>query len=329
MKFNEVAEMYFENTKGIMKPGSWNNRYWMFKSYIEDYFCGVEISEINSRYVQKYYNSIANLKKINSDEIMSSKSIREIVNLVKTICYYAMDEGIIDEFKLRLKKPYNLNDNEISKREYMPKDDYYKLINVCCELDFRKPRIKAKLMALIALTSGLRIGEICGIKWNDIDFENNIIYVNRTVQRIYNCQNKSTELVIGPPKSKTSKRKAVLVELTKSALNKYKQHLIDKDMYNENYYVLGKESPDEPRTLRSQYEKLLKSLEIEYIHPHALRHTFCTYALENGCDIKIVSKLLGHSNTSITLDIYTHVTESQMQNTIQKLNMIPTNSPKS
>lgn len=322
MKFNEVAEMYFENTKGIMKPASWYNRYWLFKKHIESYFNDVDLSDINSRYVQKFYNGIAEKRKINSNEILSSRSVREIVNMVKSICYYAMDEGLMSEFKFRLKKPYNLNDNEISKYEYMPKEDYHKLIDACCDCEFEKKYVKAKIMSLIALTCGMRIGEICGIKWNDIDFENNIIYVNRTVQRIYNCEKKATEMTIGTPKSKSSKRKAILLNITKQVLIGYKQFLIDKDKFDGSHYVVGNEHPNEPRTLRTQYKRLLNDLDIEYIHPHALRHTFCTYALENGCDVKTVSKLLGHSDTSITLDIYTHVTEKQMENTVKTLNKI-------
>ena len=314
--------MYFENTKGIMKPGSWNNRYWIFKTYIESYFNEVELSNINSRYLQKFYNDTANKKKMKSDDSLSAKSVREIVNMAKSICYYAMDEGLMNEFKFRLKRPYNLDDKENISHEYMPKEDYNKLIHACCNCEFGKNFIKAKIMSLISLTCGMRIGEVCGLQWKDIDFEKNLIYISKTVQRIYDCKTKKTAIVIGSTKSKTSNRKVALLDITKKVLFEYKLYLINHNKFHDTYFVLGNERPIEPRTLRAQYKRLLNDLEIKYIHPHALRHTFCTYALENGCDVKTVSQILGHADTSITLDIYTHITEDQIKKTINTLNNI-------
>ena len=172
----------------------------------------------------------------------------------------------------------------------------------------------------------MRIGEVCGLKWEDIDFENKTITVKRTVNRIYDAETKKSKINISTPKTENSERRIPLLDFTAKKLKEYKEicNDINKTSYQyaniENFYLLGGLSPFEPRVLRAEFERFMKAHGLEYINPHGLRHTFCTTAINMGAPVNGVSKMLGHANEVITLGIYNHLTESKMRETTDILN---------
>lgn len=167
---------------------------------------------------------------------------------------------------------------------------------------------------LISLYSGLRIGEVCGLKWSDIDFENQLIYVQRTVQRVYLGKNKS-KLIITSPKSKKSKRK---VPISKVILQQLK--MMSKEYSKDAFIVTGQEDKfTEPLVYRYTYKKVLNECNISYKKFHCLRHTFATRCIRVGMDIKSLSEVLGHSNIGITLAIYVHSSYEVKKKYIDKL----------
>lgn len=318
MKFKDAAELYFDIKQGLIKPSSFTNMKRLYRDHISEYFDDIELDKITSREMQKFYNLLANKTSgRNSNERLSEHTIKDIVGLAKTICYNAMAEGEMQECRFKLKKPYGMRQVENGQAEYLSEEDYKKVMSICLDCDFNHNG-KAKIMTVLALTTGMRIGEICGLRWEDVDLENGYIKVNCTVQRIIR-EDGSSYIHIGDPKSQTSKRKVLILEAAKQVLLQYKSH---NKIANERLYVIGGEKPNEPRTIRQAYARFLKNIDVPYIHPHALRHTFCTYSIANGCDIKTISQLLGHSKTDITLDTYTHITQKQIDKTTNKLNEI-------
>ena len=167
---------------------------------------------------------------------------------------------------------------------------------------------------LISLYSGLRIGEICGLKWSDIDFENQLIYVQRTIQRVYLGKKKS-KVIITSPKSKKSKRK---VPISKAILQRLKT--MSKEYPKNAFIITGKEDKfTEPLVYRYTYKKVLEKCDIEYKKFHCLRHTFATRCIRVGMDIKSLSEVLGHANIGITLSIYVHSSYEVKKKFIDKL----------
>jgi integrase len=168
----------------------------------------------------------------------------------------------------------------------------------------------------ICLSSGIRIGEICALKWEDIDTDNGVIHVRRTIQRIYTIENgiRKTELLIDTPKTKNSLRE---IPLSKELLRMLKPI---KKVVNSSFFVLTNDiKPTEPRTYRTYYDKLMKELEIPRIKFHGLRHSFATRCIESKCDYKTVSVLLGHSNISTTLNLYVHPNMEQKKKAIEQM----------
>ena len=157
---------------------------------------------------------------------------------------------------------------------------------------------RCKLGILICLSTGLRLGEICGLRWEDIDFSHKCLRVSRTVQRVrMPSADRKTMLVEGPPKTVSSKREIPLPDSLLLLLHSY---------YEEGSYVLGNTSPMDPRTYQYRFQTYLQAARIESCHFHILRHTFATNCINSGADVKSVSELLGHSNVSITLNKYVH-----------------------
>lgn len=151
------------------------------------------------------------------------------------------------------------------------------------------------LGVLLSLFMGLRIGELCGLKWGDIDIKHKVLRVNRTVQRICKPNEKhKTTLVITEPKSSHSKRCIAIPDFLLPYLLKF--------ICNEDDYVLsGYEKLVEPRTMQYRYKKLLEAASVKNSNYHQLRHTFATNCVENGFDAKTLSCVLGHSTIALTL----------------------------
>lgn len=156
-----------------------------------------------------------------------------------------------------------------------------------------------KLGIYLCLMTGLRLGEICSLKWSDVDMNMRIIHVNRTVQRISIFENTAkTALIELPPKTPCSKREIPISTTTLQLLKKFQSA--------DNEYLITPLKATEPRTFQNRYKKYLLDAGIHPTNFHTLRHTFATNCISSGADIKSISEILGHSNVQITLNRYVH-----------------------
>ncbi len=167
---------------------------------------------------------------------------------------------------------------------------------------------------LLCLSTGLRLGEICSLKWSDIDFNMKILHVNSTIQRIYmNGFDTKTALFESVPKSENSLREIPLsdgmVELLQS-------------IPCCGDYVVKGTRPVEPRTYENKLKAYLDQAKIAPRNFHALRHTFATNCIESGMDVKSLSEILGHADVRITLNRYVHPTIETKRNHMNRLSSI-------
>lgn len=159
-----------------------------------------------------------------------------------------------------------------------------------------------KLGIYLALCTGIRIGELCALKRENIQFETGLLTVRNTMQRVQiENFNSKTVVIITEPKSKNSVRDIPLPSFIIDICKKY------YDMLNSSDYLLtGTAKFMEPRSLQYRFKKYIKESELENVNFHALRHTFATRCVENGFEIKTLSEILGHVNVNITLNRYVH-----------------------
>ena len=175
---------------------------------------------------------------------------------------------------------------------------------------------ESNLGILLTMYSGLRIGELCALKWSNIDFENGIVRVSKALQRISDKSGKSkTKIAVTSPKSKTSVRDIPIPSFILDILKHEKQ--------SEEYYILsGTSKPMEPRTMQNRFKAVLKNCGIRSANFHLLRHTYATACIESGFDAKTVSELLGHSNVNITLNRYVHSSMETKKKCVDRLNLV-------
>lgn len=157
-----------------------------------------------------------------------------------------------------------------------------------------------ELSILLSYYTGLRIGEVCALKWGDIDFKNRVLTIRRTVQRITEKNgNKSTKLLISLPKSRSSLRTIPLPLFLLEILVKFKKE-------NSVFVLSGTGNPVEPRTLQYRFKAFLRKADLPSVNFHSLRHMFATNCIEIGFDVKTLSEILGHSSVETTLNRYVH-----------------------
>jgi len=170
---------------------------------------------------------------------------------------------------------------------------------------------RTSIGVLLSLYTGLRIGEICGLKWSDIDFEKSILTVRRTVQRIRTGVY-GTKLIVDSPKSSSSQRSIPIPNFLMDILRKIRD--------NNDFYILsGNSKVTEPRTMQRKFKSILKKADLPSINYHALRHMFATNCIKLGFDVKTLSEILGHASVETTLNRYVH---SSMERKTQCMNLL-------
>lgn len=239
---------------------------------------------------------------------LSVKTVKDILIVLKMVMKFGVKNEWMTYYEWDIKYPTTSTNKEL---EVLSVANHRKI------LDYIQTHFSFTGLGIyISLTTGLRIGEVCALKWNDINVTDGTITVSRTIERIYIIEGgrKHTEVVINTPKTKNSCRE---IPMNKELLAMIKPL---KKVVNDDFYVLtNDEHPTEPRTYRNYYNRLMAKLGIPKLKYHGLRHSFATRCIEAGCDYKTVSVLLGHSNISTTLDLYVHPNMEQKKRCISKM----------
>lgn len=240
---------------------------------------------------------------------LSVKTTKDLIILLKMILRYASKHHSWVYQEMELRYPTTCLTQQI---EVLVRSDQRRIMEyVSTHFTFRN------LGILICLSTGMRIGEICALKWSDIDTTEGVIRVSRTLQRIYTLHpdgTRYTELIESSPKTSNSLREIPLSRELKAKLKPLLK------IVNKDYYVLTNEAKaTEPRTYRAYYSSLMRELNIPRLKFHGLRHSFATRCIESGCDYKTVSSLLGHASINTTLNLYVHPNFDQKRRCIEQM----------
>lgn len=296
---NQITEEWKEEKKKYVKKSTYAAYQLLIQNHIKPYFG--DLYEVNEEKVQQFV-----FDKL--DAGLSEKTIRDIIIVLKMILKFGIKNGYLEYVQIDAKFPSKQEKKDL---DVLSKADQKKFME-----HLRNNFTFKNLGIFICLSTGMRIGEICGLRWCDVDTVEGVIKVRHTLQRIYIIEGETrhTELLLDTPKTANSVRdipmSSELLKMLKS-LNK---------VVNENYYVISNDiKPIEPRTYRNYYKKLCRQLDIPELKFHGLRHSFATRCIESKADYKTVSVLLGHSNISTTLNLYVHPNKEQKKKTIDKM----------
>ena len=295
--FEELSNDWLEYKKPTIKESSYLNYKFIIRTKFMDEFGNKSVNFLLS------YNFNSLVAKLMENR--SQKTVKDIMTVLKSILKYGEIKYDIN-FKTSLISTPNPSGKEV---EVFKEKDRKKLENYCIESNELKD-----IGIMISLYTGLRIGEVCALKWKDIDFENKCIRVTHTLQRVY-VDKKTTKVLYDKPKTKKSIR---TIPMAKVLYDKLKT--LSKKYSKDDFILTGDEEKYvEPLGYRYTYRKILDDCNIEYKKYHQLRHTFATRCIAVGMDIKSLSEILGHANVSITLNIYVHSSFETKNKFINKL----------
>ena len=295
----EIALAWKSDKQRYVKQSTYAAYVLVLENHILPLFGDCEV--LSEKLVQEFV-----LKKLNDG--LSIKTVKDILIVLKMVMKFGVKNEWMSYCEWDIKYPTMDANKGI---EVLTVAHHKKILN------FIKQNFTFRNLGIyVSLTTGLRIGEICGLKWSDINADNGTITVNRTIERIYivEGERKYTELLINTPKTKNSCRE---IPINKELLSMVKPL---KKVVNEDFYVLtNEEKPTEPRTYRNYYHRLMNRLGIPRLKYHGLRHSFATRCIESNCDYKTVSVLLGHANITTTLNLYVHPNMEQKKKCIAKM----------
>lgn len=280
-----------------LKPSTYASYSYKMTRYILPSIGDIPLNQLESSDVEKLFLSLK--------ERLSLSSLHVIYQIGKKCFKDALKSQLIstNPFEdMHISKNQKVRIHSLSKYEQ-------KKLEKVAEEDPQKG-----FPVLLSLYTGMRIGEIAALKWEDIDLKEEIITVKHTYQRIpLASENKMTTLVYGTPKTESSIRKIPINKKIKHYL------IILKKEATSPFIFSTKGAPLEPRVLTYYFHVIRKKAGLSHVHFHQLRHTFATRCLENNADISSLSSLLGHHSTQMTLDVYTDTLLEQRRKIIKKL----------
>lgn len=325
--FCNVAKKWLDMEKVNVKESSYSRYKRIVFKYLNPYFDDMRIEHISNESIREYILYLTKYGRLDGNGGLSNKTASDIIAVLKSIIKYAAQNHIPVQCltnNIKLKK--NVKDIQVIDRKEQEILTEY----LCYNTNL------TKLGVLISLYTGMRIGELCALKWSDINFEENFIEVTKTLQRIENFSNSSnsynsinnpdyinntgnrrkTKVIIGKPKSASSIRIIPLPGFLKDILCDFKT--------KGSAFVLTGNSRKfiEPRTMQARFKNIIADCGITQINFHVLRHTFATRCVEIGFDIKSLSEILGHSNVNMTLNKYVHSSFDMKRDNMEKLSQV-------
>jgi len=297
-----------------LKPASFERYETVYRVYIKKSNIGkMKIKDIQMIHLQKYFNSLLKEKPAS------------LVNNIKKYLSIAMKEAerqnyIIKNHCSNIKLPRAEKKNDFS---VFTKSEQNKFLEVIKGHKF-------EVLYKLDLGTGLRLGEIIALKWTDIDFINGTLKVNKSLRRITfidengNRENKITEQT---PKTENSIRTVPIPENIIKQLKSYRKEQLEyiitiKDIYNDLDLIFCDKigNPHDPKKISRNFKSILKKHDLREIKFHSIRHTYATRLFEAGVPIKTVQVLLGHSDITTTMNIYTHVMKEEKSKAAESIN---------
>lgn len=289
LSFTTCAANWLTDVEKRVKQSTFANYRFLLERHILPFFKRCTMQKITGSDVEQFISEKLYDGKLKCKSGLSKKYLKDIVSVVKQIAAYAEAHyGIPNKIRYISSPKVNKSETEIINSEDRAVLTSY-LINSNNSMDTG---------ILISMYTGMRIGEVCGLKWGDIDFNDGVINVCRTVQRICDGQG-STLLIVGSPKTNSSYR---AIPIPKLLLNKLSQITHDPN----EAVITNTMQYSEPQLLRKRFKEVLSVCKIKDIKYHSLRHTFASDCVRLGFDIKALSEILGHTSTAMTLDRYAH-----------------------
>ena len=309
MTISELHQEWFQYKGKRVKLSTLASYESLYRLYINPYFSSYDISQsVTNKQMNQFIEYLIHERGV------SRKTSQDCKVLLTNMLRYGAEEHGFPFFTYHIEYP-TASMEQRGRIQFFSKEECRKVFQ---QMD--KDPDSLLLGLVIGLTTGMRIGELTGLRFSDVDMQAKTISVNRTIERIHtrgtiNLEgvevigtSKRSVIVASPPKTVNSRRTCPLSALPLKWIKLY-----SKCNTSDRYIVgLGKK-PVEPRTYRNWYYSYLERLGLSKLNPHCMRHTFATQMLHSGVDPATIASILGHSSPAVTLEIYSHTDEQKKQ----------------
>ena len=307
--YSELLDKWLAATRPSVKESTYVQYRKLIETHIRPYLGEYRICELSTDIVEKHILYLLSDGRKDKKGGLSAKSVSDILTVIRDSMSYAGALGYsvscdLSRIRVRTRKP---------DMRVLSVDEQKKLMNVLCSDTDRY-----KLGVILSLFTGLRIGELCALKWENFDLHNAVLTVNKTLRRIQSGYGNGhkTKVIITSPKSERSVRDIPIppffAELAKGFYTSAEDFVLSG---SSTVFV-------EPRVIQYKFKKYIKAAGIADANFHALRHTFATRCIECGFETKSLSEILGHSSVTITLGRYVHSSMELKRQNMNRLNAV-------
>lgn len=303
--YSEVLSLWLLSIAPTVKESTHARYSSLVHTHILPHLGKFQISKITNQMIEMFLDLKLSNGRVDGRGGLSSKTVSDILTVIKASIEYARKANIAV-----ICTPHEISiKHKVREMRVLHKSEQKALLNtLITDMDL------FKFGVLLSLHTGIRLGELCALKWSDFDLETSVLKIQRTLQRIQSMDGASkTKVIITAPKTSCSVREI--------PLPMFLCDIADRFSSAPSSYVLTGETDRfvEPRTMQNHFKSILKQSGLSGVNFHALRHTFATRCVEVGFELKALSEILGHSSVNITLNKYVHTSFEAKKENMEKL----------
>lgn len=303
--FAEAAQMWLDSNRDRCK-GSTEAKYeYLLKTHILPALGSAKTSDLSCAEINEFLMRKSASGRLDGSGGLAPSYVRSITLTIRAVLKYAQEHGMCQPLTGALYRP----SAKSAPVEVLSLEEQKRF-----EAQLHENCTGSRLGCFLALQSGLRIGEICALSWDDVDIDRGLLHVRHTVTRASGrSASTGTSLCLDRPKTRSSLRTIPVSERLGAVL---------KAAYStraSEFVISKREGFISPRTFDYQYHRLLEICSLPNRNFHTLRHTFATRCIEAGVDVKTLSEILGHANTGITLNIYVHSSLERKRQMLERM----------
>lgn len=306
----DLANEWLNVKRRSVKEATYVRYRHLYEKHIDERFGKIKLKKLDSVEIEAHIRA---KQKSHTTNGLAPKTVQDILSVYRLLITYGVENKLLapeSMSKTQYHSPVKGSDSKITvlcSKERITLERY-----ILERKDIRSFGI------FLALYTGIRIGELCALRWNDIDLDNGILHINHTLQRLHDYSENSankTHLVISSPKTESSIRMIPLSSFLVERLTAFVSH-------PDNYILTDAKEPEETRSYLYFYKRQMSKCGLPEYTFHTIRHTFATRCVEEGVDIKSLSEILGHSNVKITMNRYVHPSMETKRQYLEKLSVL-------